>query len=481
METRSHSDSLSQMARATACAVLAATTLSFGWTASGSVKSKDGKALAGVAVTSDDATALATTTDAAGAFDISSGTVSVFRLSADASWKVRIEGGRLEVRVPTDGPVSLALVGISGRETWSTTTRAVDGIVQAALPGQMGPSALWLRVRHAQGEFSQAILSTGNGFQVAPHLQAARQQAQNPVLKFSKAGYRDTTYSMQSSSESNLAIVLGDTGTSQVSCSGNKLSSGDQTRTLSIKGDSRTYILHVPSSYTGKSPAPLVVDFHPIGGTGSGEFNSSPYKGKTDPEGVISAYPNGKNGPMGGAWNVGPCCVANTDDTAFARAIVADIKSVGCVDPKRVYAVGFSMGGGMSHFNACHNADIFAAVAPAAFDLLKENQDACKPARPITVVSFRGTSDPIVPYAGGYSSVVQGMPINFLGAKATAAKWAELNKCTGSPSAEDANGCSTYSNCQGGVQVTLCTKQGGGHDYGNATVGWPILKKYTLP
>jgi polyhydroxybutyrate depolymerase len=173
--------------------------------------------------------------------------------------------------------------------------------------------------------------------------------------------------------------------------------------------------------------------------------------------------------------------VKNTDDVAFVKAMVAEIQETACIDPKRIYAVGFSMGGGMSHYLACHAADVFAAVAPAAFDLLKENVDDCKPSRPITVISFRGTSDPIVPYAGGYSSVVQGMPITFLGAKSTLEQWGKINGCTGSPSAENAQGCSTFSNCEGGVEVALCTKQGGSHEPGNASVGWPVLKRHVMP
>ena len=135
----------------------------------------------------------------------------------------------------------------------------------------------------------------------------------------------------------------------------------------------------------------------------------------------------------------------------------------------------------MSHYVACHAADLFAAVSPAAFDLLEENVGGCTPPRPITVVSFRSTGDFVVPYDGGYSAVVSGMPVTFLGAQATFQQWAQINQCTGSPSAEDSHGCSTYSSCQDGVQVTLCTTQGGGHDYGNASVAWPILKQYTLP
>lgn len=339
---------------------------------------------------------------------------------------------------------------------------------------------MWLRVEHVQGSFDQAVFLTSEGLRIASHIPAARALATFPVLKFSKSGYRDTTYAMVSASATNLSIVLKDTATTTTTCPAAKLASGDQNKTITVKGVSRKYILHVPSGYTGKTPVPLLVDYHPIGGSAAGQSGGTTYKSKVDADGGISVYPDGMTGPMGQAWNVKGCCTT-ADDTAFARALVAEIKTLACIDPKRVYAAGFSMGGGMTHFSACHLSDIFAAVAPAAFDLLKENVDICKPVRPLSVIMFRGTNDNVVPYAGGYSSVVSGMPINFLGAKATAAKWAELDKCTGSPSAEDANGCSTYSNCAGGVQVTLCTKQGGGHDQGNGSVGWPILKKYTLP
>ncbi|HEX2877018.1 MAG TPA: PHB depolymerase family esterase [Polyangiaceae bacterium] len=273
----------------------------------------------------------------------------------------------------------------------------------------------------------------------------------------------------------------GSAGGSSVSCPATVLKAGDTNETVDVGGTSRSYVLHVPAKYDGKSAVPLIVDFHPLGGSGPSEKSGSPYPAQTDSEGVIMAFPSGKSGPSGGAWNVGPCCVANTDDVAFAKALVNKVKAAACIDPKRVYAVGFSMGGGMSHYLACHASDVFAAVAPAAFDLLKENIDDCKPKRPISVVSFRGTGDSIVPYAGGYSAVVQGMPINFLGAKTTAQKWADMNQCSGAASAEDAKGCSSYSGCKDGVDVVLCTKQGGGHEAGNASVAWPILKKHVLP
>jgi poly(3-hydroxybutyrate) depolymerase len=108
-----------------------------------------------------------------------------------------------------------------------------------------------------------------------------------------------------------------------------------------------------------------------------------------------------------------------------------------------VYATGVSMGGGMSHYLACEAADTFAAVAPAAFDLLEEN--TCAPSRPISVLSARGTSDRIVRYEGGASTPPHGVPttIHFRGAQGTFKEWARINGCLGTPSAS-CDTCESY-------------------------------------
>jgi polyhydroxybutyrate depolymerase len=262
---------------------------------------------------------------------------------------------------------------------------------------------------------------------------------------------------------------------------GSTLPTGDSNGSLQVGGATRTYILHVPSSVTGQTPVPLVIDFHPILATASYEQSNSGYQALADQEGFVVAFPQG----IDNAWNIGPCCTMSrsVDDLGFARALVTEIENGGCIDPKRVYSVGYSMGGGMTLFLACNAADVFASAAPAAFDLLQDSEEPCNPARPITVISFRGTADPIVPYGGGASNPPNGLPvtIHFLGAQGTFQKWAQLDGCTGSPSAEDSNGCSTYSQCQDGVEVTLCTTQGGGHVTGNPQIGWSMLKKHPMP
>jgi polyhydroxybutyrate depolymerase len=271
------------------------------------------------------------------------------------------------------------------------------------------------------------------------------------------------------------------TETSDSTCLSATLEAGDSKRTLQVGTATRSYVLHVPAAYNRSRSVPLIVDFHGIGGTGWGQLAGSPYPAVTDPDGVIMAFPDGMTGSIGTAWNMGPCCVAGVDDLGFAKAVVADVKRVACVDAKRVYAIGVLTGGGMAQHLACHAADVFAAIAPAAFDLLAETVDGCKPLRSISVVSFRGTADTHVPYAGGSSPLVPDMPITFLGAEASFDKWAEINRCSGEPSAIDSNGCSSYSNCSDNVEVILCTKQGGREEPGDARVAWPILSRHTLP
>ena len=204
---------------------------------------------------------------------------------------------------------------------------------------------------------------------------------------------------------------------------------------------------------TARRPVPLVVDFHGIGSREPDERDSSSYPAVLDPEGVMMAFPDGLRGPAGTGWNVGPCCVADVDDVAFARALVAQIQTIACIDPTRVYAVGVLTGGGMAHYVACHAADVFAAVAPAAFDLLEENVNDCVPARPITVISFRGTADSAcrTPVVLRRSSPACPSPSSALrrrskpGRESIAAR-APRRRLT-------AKGCSSYAGCQDGVEV----------------------------
>lgn len=257
-------------------------------------------------------------------------------------------------------------------------------------------------------------------------------------------------------------------------CAAPTVSSGDTNITLDVGGTMRSFILHVPPGYTGDSPTPFVIDFHPLGGSGSQEQQGSGYQSVADREGFPIAFPDG----IDNAWNVGPCCTnsRDVDDVGFALAIVDSVAADACIDLSRVYSVGFSMGGGMSHHLACNAADTFAAVAPAAFDLLIPEEQPCNPSRPISSLTFRGTTDTTAPFNGGPGPSGRA---NFLGAYDGFAAWQELNGCSDVNTVE--GDCTIYTECDDGVEVGLCVAEGGGHTYGDANLGWAFLQRFTLP
>jgi len=263
-----------------------------------------------------------------------------------------------------------------------------------------------------------------------------------------------------------------------INCSGKTLKSNT---TLNI--GNRKVIVQFPSGFSGDKPTPLLINYHPIMGSAQQWAGGSQTAKAALADGAIVAFMDGAQGPMGQAWNVGPCCT-DADDVQFTRDFVKEITEKACVDPKRIYAAGFSMGGGMSNYAGCFLSDIIAAAAPSAFDLAKEITSAgkCKPSRPFPILNFRGTADNIVMYNGGLSQVVPGKPITFLGAKGNLAEWAKMNNCKGTPKTNTpGNNCEMYEDCDGGVQVGLCTIQGGGHGEGNGKMGWDFVKQFTLP
>jgi polyhydroxybutyrate depolymerase len=256
---------------------------------------------------------------------------------------------------------------------------------------------------------------------------------------------------------------------------------GETTVSIQAGGRQRAFILHVPASYTGQTPVPLVLDFHGILMSSGLERTLSGWADVSETAGFIVAFPEGTDT----AFNVGICCTSSSavDDLAFARAIVEHVSQQGCVDRKRVHSVGYSMGGGMSMHLACNAADVFASIAISAFDLMPEEDWPCAPSRPIAILSFRSTGDAIVPYAGAVDTIPPNGTatlVTFIGAEANLAKWAALDGCTGA-AADMGGGCKLHTTCSAGVEVGLCTKQGGGHDFMEAAAGWAFLERHPMP
>ncbi|HEY6880852.1 MAG TPA: PHB depolymerase family esterase [Polyangiales bacterium] len=179
-------------------------------------------------------------------------------------------------------------------------------------------------------------------------------------------------------------------------------SEGCVRRTLVLAGNhQRTYLLYTPSSVSGKGPVPLVVDFHGGLGNALGEYNASCWKDIAKQEGFAVAYPEGIDQTFNAATCCAPANLLGVDDVGFTKLIVNDVKASMQIDPRRVYAVGWSNGGKMAARLACEATTVFAgagyisqsyAFAPSA-TCFKESNAKARP-----VIEFRSTLDPIVPY-----------------------------------------------------------------------------------
>ena len=166
---------------------------------------------------------------------------------------------------------------------------------------------------------------------------------------------------------------------------------GESNKSITVGTLMRTYLLHIPTGYTGKTPVPVVFDFHGLGGSGSSQKGLSGWATLGDSKGFITVFPNG----VGNSWNIGRCCstaqTQNVDDVGFVRAIIKQLQTDACIDSKRVYASGCSNGGGMSYRLACDAADVIAAVAPVDCDCVTGSTSnpscaSCNPARPISEI-----------------------------------------------------------------------------------------------
>jgi polyhydroxybutyrate depolymerase len=256
----------------------------------------------------------------------------------------------------------------------------------------------------------------------------------------------------------------------RVTCSGKAGLAGDQQLTLTSSGGTRDLRLHVPAGYDPTAGQMLVLSFHGFSSNAWEQEILTRMDTVADAHGFLVAYPDG----VSASWNAGACCgVAwndSVDDVQFTKDMLALIASEYCIDPARIYATGMSNGGFMSHRLGCEMADTFAAIAPVA-GVLGIDAAACNPSRPVPILDFHGTADPIVPYKGGtpVSPVDLGsaVPITFRSVADSMSIWRTKEGCSGTPDTIYAQGDATCqrSTCSAGSEVVLCTIDQGGHTW----------------
>ena len=165
---------------------------------------------------------------------------------------------------------------------------------------------------------------------------------------------------------------------------------------LAVSGKDRSYDLVIPKAHDGKTPLPVVVDFHGLaeGAVVHAEMTQMGPLGEQ--EGFVAVFPQGLGSPV--KWSLGDAEDPDSD-VPYVDAMLDDIEKALCVDTSRVYSTGLSFGAIMSSFIACGAlGERFAAVAPVAGIT---HSDSCDPRHPMPVLTFHGTADPILLFNGG--------------------------------------------------------------------------------
>ena len=191
------------------------------------------------------------------------------------------------------------------------------------------------------------------------------------------------------------------------------LGRGDEEKSFEFQGRRRTYIVHVPPGLDRSRPVPLVLVLH--GGVVNAFFtaHNTGMSATADREGFIAVYPNGTGRFEDRilTWNVGfgfAYALRNSvDDVGFLRELARRMVAEYGADPARVYAAGISNGGMMSYRLASEGSDVVVAVAPVAGASAGRERSGSPlvvfpaPSRPVSVMTFHGMQDRLVPYYGG--------------------------------------------------------------------------------
>lgn len=236
----------------------------------------------------------------------------------------------------------------------------------------------------------------------------------------------------------------------------------------------RPFTVDIPTTYQKSKPAPLLLALH--GYTSSGEQTEKYLQmaAVAQKHGILYVHPDGTtDGASNRFWNATPACcnfyASKVNDEAYLMSVIDSVSKKYSVDQKRIYVVGHSNGGFMTHHMGCTHSNRIAAIVSFSGATYDNSKD-CKPTSPISVLQIWGTSDSTIAYDGGNI-----LGKKYPGALKTVASWAALDKCSGKiglskvkldleaqlPGAETI--VSSYGSCKAKTTVELWTIKGGAH------------------
>ncbi len=257
-----------------------------------------------------------------------------------------------------------------------------------------------------------------------------------------------------------------------------KYGKNDPEFALMHDGLRRVYRVHIPVSYDGKHPVPVVIYVH----GGAGDMRAAYMDGLdkfSDKYGFLLLVPQGTGGVKlgrmraqwnGGKWETGDCC-GSADDVGFISRMIDEAKGKFNIDEKRIYATGISNGGLMVNRLGCELSEKIAAIAPVASAAIISD---CRPSKPVSIIVIHGSADPANPPDGSAPRGIFAekgafaMSYKRMTPYQVVDKWKKINGCLGKGRQGYKKGkadCIIFDQCRTGAEVELCIVEDMGHAY----------------
>jgi polyhydroxybutyrate depolymerase len=210
----------------------------------------------------------------------------------------------------------------------------------------------------------------------------------------------------------------------------------------------RSYHVKEPDNWDGVTPLPVLLHFHGWQRQGSLIVKHARISGATRRRGVLLLAPNGRNG----TWDFWS---SDSDDVAFAAAVIEDAAKRYPIDRNRIYVSGYSYGAAMAWRYVCENGNGVAALL-AVSGSISQSEDC--PQGPTEVRQVYGLSDTVMPFPmgpGGDTSYPVALWRRQFGCGAgqSAGKWRAVSFLE--------FGRMVWNDCASGGKVTLDVHPGG--------------------
>ncbi|MEE8638718.1 MAG: PHB depolymerase family esterase [Candidatus Margulisiibacteriota bacterium] len=240
-----------------------------------------------------------------------------------------------------------------------------------------------------------------------------------------------------------------------------QIPTGKSFNSIISSGKERNYLLYVPASYNGQSPAPLVFNFHGSGGNPEGQLGYSDFAKLAESKGFIVVLPAGLYQSRGrNSWNtiMDP---EGVNDVQLVKDLIRELNTKLTIDKKRIYSTGMSGGARMVSRLGCELSETLAAIAPVAGI---QHPNDCSVSRAVPVITFHAKKDLVNHYvhrsnSPGYWTT---------GVEESVSGWVTKNGCNKAPLTDQISSVVTklnWKNCNNGAEVIFYRVEDGGHTW----------------